>query len=168
MTTLLGRDATEARLRSALSQSARWRSVHLACHGFVDPDRPMLSALAITPGDDDDGMLTALEVFRMKIPSDLVILSACNTARGKVYKAEGIVGLTRAFMFACSPRVLVSLWRVDDAATAALMTKFYERWNPNAVGAATALREAQIFIRSQGKWKHPRFWAAWVLWGLPD
>ena len=70
-------------------------------------------------------------------------------------------------MFAGAPRVLVSLWKVDDEATRALMTKFYERWKAGAP-TATALTEAQAFVKSQEKWKHPYFWAAWSLWGLPD
>ena len=125
----------------------------------------MFSSLALTPSGDDDGFLTALEAFRMKCPADLVVLSACETGKGKMYKAEGIVGLTRAFMFAGAPRVLVSLWKVDDAASASLMTNFYDGFK-KGVPAARALRDAQEFVRAQEKWKHPAYWAAWVLWGL--
>ncbi|MCC7136960.1 MAG: tetratricopeptide repeat protein [Planctomycetes bacterium] len=171
-TTLLGADATEAGLRKALAERKRWRAVHLACHGLVNTERPALSSLAITAAGDDDGFLTCLDVFRMKVPSDLVVLSACETGKGKVVRGEGIVGLTRAFMFAGSPRVLCSLWKVDDAATAALMTKFYELWNPKdgkpGLPTAEALRQAQEHVRSQENWKHPYYWAAWVLWGLPS
>ena len=110
----------------------------------------------------------------MEIPADLAVLSACETGKGKVVKGEGIVGLTRAFMFAGSPRVICSLWKVDDDATKALMIKFYELWNPKdgkGLGTAAALKKAQAFIRDHPghpKWKHPYYWAAWVLWGLPD
>ena len=123
----------------------------------------------------------------MKIPADLVVMSACETGKGKIYKTEGIVGLTRAFMFAGAPRVIASLWKVDDEATQALMIKFYELWNPRAsredpeqgpkgrvegskkgLGAAAALKKAQAYIRGHPKWKHPYYWAAWVLWGLAD
>ena len=169
---LLGADASEAGFRVAVAKRPRWRAVHFACHGLVDPERPMLSSLALTASGDDDGFLTALDVFRMKIPADLVVLSACETGKGKIVKGEGIVGLTRAFMFAGAPRVIVSLWKVDDQATRALMTKFYELWNPKdgSKGLATAasLKRAQEFVASQEKWKHPYYWAAWVLWGLPD
>ena len=169
---LLAADATEARLRAALATRPRWRAVHLACHGLVDAERPMRSSLALTAAGDDDGFLTCLDVFRLKAPSDLVVLSACETGKGKVVGGEGIVGLTRAFMFAGSPRVICSLWKVDDAATSALMTKFYELWNPTdgkaGLPTAEALRQAQAFVRAQEKWKHPYYWAAWVLWGLPD
>jgi len=157
----------------AVRKRPRWRAVHLACHGLIDPERPTLSSLAFTPDGGDDGRLTCLEVFRMKIPADLVVLSACETARGKVYRAEGIVGLMRAFMMAGSPRVICSLWKVDDEATQALMVKFYALWNPpqaKGMPAAAALRAAQSFIRDHPdhpEWKHPCYWAAWSLWGLP-
>ena len=121
----------------------------------------------------------------MRIPADLAVLSACETGKGKVVRGEGILGLTRAFMFAGAPRVICSLWKVDDAATQALMIKFYELWNGEAAlseagkaksngserkgpGAADALKQAQEYIRSQKKWEHPYYWAAWVLWGLPE
>jgi CHAT domain-containing protein len=112
-----------------------------------------------------------LEAFRATFPADLVVLSACETGRGKVAKGEGPVGLVRSFLVAGAPRVVCSLWRVDSDATYALMVKFYALWNPKsgspALGAAEALRQAQAFVRAQPKWKHPYYWAAWVLWGLP-
>ncbi len=166
-TVLLGGEASVAGLRAALPKNPRWRAVHFACHGVIDPDRPLLSALALTPSSGDDGLLCAVDVFRMRIPADLAVLSACETGKGRVYRAEGIVGLTRAFMFAGAPRVLVSLWKVDDAATRALMKEFYARWNGGA-SPARALREAQASVASQAAWRHPRYWAAWSLWGLPD
>ncbi|MHC4164105.1 MAG: CHAT domain-containing protein [Planctomycetota bacterium] len=109
-----------------------------------------------------------LDVYRMKIPADLAVLSACETAKGKIYKAEGVIGFTRAFMFAGAPRVVVSLWKVDDEATRALMVKFYELWKPGQMATATALQKAQEYVASHEKWKHPYFWAAWQLWGRPD
>ena len=169
---LLGAKASEAGLREALGARKRWRAVHLACHGLVDGERPFQSSLAVTRAGDDDGFLTAQEVLSMKIPSDLAALSACETATGEVVGGEGIVGLTRAFMYAGTPRVICSLWKVDDEATRALMVKFHELWNPKdgkpGLPTAEALRQAQEFVRSQEKWKHPYFWAAWVLWGLPS
>jgi tetratricopeptide (TPR) repeat protein len=186
---LLGKDATESGLRLALSKRPRWRAVHLACHGLVDPERPMLSSLALTPDAEDDGFLSAIEVFRTKIPADLAVLSACETGQGKVYEGEGIVGWTRAFMFAGAPRVLVSLWNVDDRATRMLMEKFYALWGDQGLGAAAALRKAQHFVRDHEEevvdpaasraagrdvttkktpYAAPRYWAGWALWGLPD
>lgn len=190
---LLGTDASEARLRDVVAERARWRSIHFACHALVDPERPTLSSLLLTPSGEDDGFLTALDVLRLKTPADLVVLSACETGKGKIYSGEGIVGLTRAFMFAGATRVVCSLWKVDDEATRALMVRFYELWNPRdgskALGAAAALRAAQEHVRTyeievpdpdasrrEGRsvpkrirpWDHPFYWAAWVLWGVPE
>lgn len=168
---LLGTRANERELASAIPKRKRWRAVHFACHGLINAERPQLSALVISSDEDNDGFLTVHEAFRMKIPTDLVVLSACETGKGKIYRAEGVIGFTRAFMSAGSPRVLVSLWKVDDAATSALMIKFYELWNPEGgagLPAARALKKAQEHIAAQPKWKHPYFWAAWQLWGLGD
>jgi CHAT domain-containing protein len=169
---ITGKAATETGLPAAIRKRKRWRAVHFACHGLVDPERPMLSALALTADEENDGFLTALEIFRTKVPADLVVLSACESGRGRIYKTEGVVGLARAFMFAGSRRVLCSLWKVDDEATRALMVKFYELWNPKdggkGLGAAAALKKAQEHVRGHEKWKHPHYWAAWVLWGLPE
>ncbi len=168
---LLGAEATEARVRAALAEDGRWRAIHFACHGLVDPEEPGRSALAITPDGTDDGFLTGLDIFKLRFAADLVVLSACETGKGKVFRTEGIVGLTHAFMFAGAPRVICSLWKVDDDATRALMVKFYDLWNPKdgkGLSAAAALQKAQEHIRAQPQWKHPYYWAAWVLWGLPD
>jgi CHAT domain-containing protein/predicted negative regulator of RcsB-dependent stress response len=186
-TVLLGQDASERRFREALAKEQRWRAVHLACHGVINPDRPMLSALALSASDEDDGLLSANEVVRLRIPADLVVLSACETAKGKVYAAEGIFGLTRAFMFAGAPRVIVSLWKVDDRATQLLMEEFYVAWKKEGLPAGEALRRAQDRLRRREEetvdleasraarrevrvktrpYENPRFWAGWALWGL--
>ncbi len=161
-TVLLRKRANVAEFKKAIAQRPRWRAVHLACHGTVDANDPMLSALALSGGD-----LTAYDVFGMNIPADLAVLSACETAKGRVYATEGVVGLTRAFFYAGPPRVIVSLWKVDDEATRALMIRFYKEWK-SGKATATALRLAQEHVARQPKWKDPKFWAAWQLWGLPD
>ena len=169
---LIGAKATEAGLRTALKTRPRWRAIHFACHGLVDPERPNLSSLALSPLGDDDGFLTGLEVVSLDMPTDMAVLSACVTGVGRIVEGEGILGLTRAFMFAGAPRVLCSLWEVDDKATSAFMKRFYELWHPPEgtapLSAAAALRAAQEHVRDQEQWKHPYFWAAWVLWGLPE
>lgn len=175
---LLGDDASPTGLKQALAEEEHWRAVHFACHGLIDPKAPLFSALALSQAEGDDGLLLSLDILTMDMPTDLVVLSACQTGRGTIYRSEGIVGLTRSFMVAGAPRVLCSLWNVDDEATRALMVKFYELWNPRPAEGETeapkglppaeALRRAQEHVRSQEKWRHPRFWAAWVLWGLPD
>ena len=160
---LLQREATVARLKSALDSGTRWRALHLACHGLMNPERPDLSALALS-----GSFLRCLDVYRMKVPADLVVLSACETGKGKIFRAEGVIGFTNAFLYAGAPRVIVSLWRVDDKATAALMKKFYELWKDGKMSAAAALKRAQAHVRSHEEWKHPYFWAAWQLWGLGE
>jgi len=162
---LLGSQATIRNLAEVAASRARWSVIHLACHGLIDPDTPTLSALALTPEPGDDGFLTALEVYGMNLAADLVVLSGCNTGRGRFMKGEGLVGLMRAFMCAGAPRVVVSLWKVDDEATQALMTRFHALRKAGR-STARALREAQASIRSEPRWVHPRYWAAWVLWGL--
>jgi CHAT domain-containing protein/tetratricopeptide (TPR) repeat protein len=164
---LLGRQATEEGLRQALAGRTRWRSVHVACHGLFEEERPMLSCLALTAEGDDDGRWTALDIFRTRVPADLAFLSACQTGRGHFVQGEGLVGLTRAFLFAGTPRVICSLWAVDDEATQALVGEFYRRWKAE-VPVARALREAQDAVKKDPRWEHPWFWAAWVLWGLPE
>jgi tetratricopeptide (TPR) repeat protein len=168
---LIGRGATRQALSSALAEK-RWRAVHLACHGLIDPARPTLTNLALTPTADDAGIVTVLDLFRMKVPADLAVLSACQTARGTLFRSEGIVGLTRAFMYAGTPRVICSLWKVPDDATRALMEEFYRLWNAREdekkTSAAEALRRAQKSVAEQPRWRHPYYWGAWVLWGLSD
>ena len=162
-TLLLGKDANRRALAQALAKQARWRAVHLACHGLVDPERPTLSSLALT-----DGKLTAFDVLGLNIAADLVVLSACETGRGQVVRGEGLLGFTRTFMLAGTPRVVVSLWPVEDKAMQALMTEFYRLWKDGKVTAASALAQAQAHVQKQKRWKHPMYWAAWQLWGLPD
>ncbi len=189
---LVGSAASETNVARRVAERERWRAVHFACHGLVDAERPMFSSLALARDADNDGFLTALEIFRLRVPADLVTMSACETAKGRIYRTEGIVGLTRAFMHAGAPRVLCSLWKVDDEATQALMIRFYELWDPKdgteGLDAPAALRKAQAFVRGFKRdevdaeasrkagrtvtkqvrtWQHPYFWAAWVLWGLP-
>jgi len=164
-TLLLGEEATKTRLLAEIAKAERLSVLHLACHGVSDPRNPLLSSLALTPDASGDGALTALEIGGMKIPADLVVLSACDTAKGKVFEGEGVVGFASTFLIAGASRVVVSLWKVDDEATAALMAKFYELRRGGA-DVATALREAQQHLRAQPRWSDPRYWAAWQLWGL--
>ncbi len=167
---VLGDDATEASFRKAMATEEQWRSVHLACHGLLESRAPLLSCLAVTPDSANDGFLTALEIFGMEVKSDLVVLSACETGSGGLNSAEGIIGLTRSFLHAGAPRVIASLWKVDDEATQVLMKRFYEIWNAEsaegvkAPTVAGALRQAQSWVAGQEKWSHPYYWAGWVVW----
>ncbi len=169
---LLGEQATEDALRRALAANGRLRALHLACHGLVDRDQPLHSSLALTAAGDDDGYLTGAELLRLRVDADLVVLSACSSGLGRVARGEGMLGLTRAFMFSGVPRIVASLWKVDDAATTALMLRFYAKWQPKdgspPMPPAEALRDAQAFVRGHPRWSHPRYWAGWVLWGVLD
>ncbi len=166
-TVLVGKDATEGRLERELASRPRWRALHLACHAAVDTRFPLHSAVSLTPDSERDGVLSVLDVFRLRVPADLVVLSACETARGDTVRGEGVTGLVRAFMFAGAPRVVASLWRVEDQATRALMVRFHALWKEGRPAAA-ALRDAQRAVAADPRWGHPRYWAAWVLWGLPE
>jgi CHAT domain-containing protein len=169
---LLGKDATESRFREELGTRKRWRSVHFACHGLVNLENPGWSSLALTPVKNvDDGYLAVGEIVTMRIPADLAVLSACSTAVGPTMRGEGLIALPGAFHHAGTPRVLASLWKVEDKAAREMMDAFYRLWNPKdgkpGIGAALALKKAQQILRDKG-YEHPRHWAAWVLWGLPD
>ena len=161
----------EANRAAAISEElSQYRYVHFATHGLLDTVHPELSGLVLSlvdrDGRDQDGFLSAMEVFNLRLFADLVVLSACRTALGKEIRGEGLIGLTRAFMYAGAPRVVASLWRVDDAATAELMKRFYEGMlGPRRLRPVAALRKAQLAVCQQKRWKHPYYWAGFVLQG---
>ena len=153
-------------LDPALSQ---YRYLHFATHGLLDSDRPSLSALLFSmvdaEGKPQNGFLRANDIYNLKLPAELVVLSACQTGLGKEIKGEGLVGLTRGFMYAGAERVVVSLWNVNDKATAALMTKFYEKMLKQGRRPAAALRAAQVDMWRQKQWQSPYYWAAFAMQG---
>ncbi|MGH9364414.1 MAG: CHAT domain-containing protein, partial [Thermoanaerobaculia bacterium] len=163
-------DANRAAATS--EELGQYRFVHFATHGFLNSIHPELSGLVLSlvdrNGNDQNGFLTALEVYNLKLPVDLVVLSGCRTGLGKDVKGEGLIGLTRGFMYAGAARVLVSLWDVDDEATAELMTRFYDGMlGRRHLSPAAALRAAQISISKEKRWQAPYYWAAFVLQGEP-
>jgi CHAT domain-containing protein len=109
--------------------------------------------------------LRAHEVFNLKLNADVVVLSACRTGLGKEVRGEGLVGLTRGFMYAGSPRVVVSLWNVNDAATAELMTRFYRGMLVDNLRPAKALQTAQVSMLKEQRYSEPFYWAAFTLQG---
>ena len=147
----------------------KYRYVHFATHGLLDSERPGLSSLVLSmvdaQGKQQDGFLRANDIYNLKLPAELVVLSACQTGLGKEIKGEGLVGLTRGFMYAGAARVVVSLWNVNDKATADLMTKFYERMLKQDERPAAALRAAQVEMWKQKQWHSPYYWAAFTMQG---
>lgn len=162
--------ATVPALRDTLTQHAtvRFSVVHFGCHGIVDRQHPAQSVLALTPTAADDGLLDAAEIFRLRIRSDLVVLSACDTAADRHDRGEGLSGLVRAFFYAGTPRVVASLWKVNDTAAPQLMQHFYEHFRTGA-GAAEAVRRAQASLASSpdSRLKTVRARFGWVTFGLP-
>lgn len=148
---------------------SQYRYVHFATHGFLNSVHPELSGLVFSMVDEkgkpQDGFLRANEIFNLKLPAELVVLSACQTGLGKEIKGEGLVGLTRGFMYAGSPRVVVSLWSVSDQATAELMTRFYRGMLKDNMRPAAALRAAQVSLMKEPRWQSPYYWAAFTLQG---
>ena len=145
------------------------RIVHFATHGVLDSERPALSGLILSRVDErgkpQDGYLRQHDIYNMRLDADLVVLSACQTALGKEIKGEGLVGLTRAFMYAGAPRVVASLWQVNDLATAELMKKFYRGMLQQKLRPAAALRAAQLEMSQDPRWASPYYWAGFVLQG---
>jgi CHAT domain-containing protein/Flp pilus assembly protein TadD len=145
------------------------KRIHFATHGVIDLERPEFSGLALTRTDDpsDDGFLRVYEIFNLDLSADLVVLSACETGMGKEVSGEGLVGITRAFLYAGAPSVVVSLWRVADAAAPELMLRFYENLD-RSHDKAEALRQAKLaVIDAGGKYASPYYWAPFVLVGAP-
>jgi CHAT domain-containing protein len=118
-------------------------------------------------GSARNGFLTTQDVFKLKLRAELVAISSCKSGLGKNIRGEGMVGLTRGFMYAGAARVLVSLWDVNDQATSELMAKFYKGIFERHLSPAAALRDAQLSMANSSKWKEPFYWAGFVLQGEP-
>ena len=150
-------------------QLSQYRIIHLATHGVFNGEDPAYSGIILSlvdaKGTPINGFLRLNEIFNLNLPAELVVLSACETGLGKEIKGEGLVGLTRGFMYAGTPRVLVSLWKVDDQATAELMTRFYKLILEKKLPPAQALREAQLQMQTETEWKSPYYWSAFILQG---
>ena len=168
ITPLIGAQATEAQIKQQLPQA---QLIHFATHGLLEYGDPQSSgvldipgAVAFTPGDGEDGLLTATEILEMDLQAQLAILSACDTGRGRI-TGDGVVGLSRSLITAGVPSVIVSLWAVPDSSTAALMTEFYQQLQQGQT-KAQALRQAMLITLQQ--YPEPRSWAAFTLMGSAD
>lgn len=147
----------------------QYRIIHFATHGLLNSEHPELSGLVLSMvdknGNPQDGFLQLQDIYNLNLPADLVVLSACETALGKEIRGEGMIGLTRGFMYAGASRVVASLWKVSDAATASLMADFYRAMETDGMPASAALRAAQIKMWKQKRWNDPYFWAAFQIQG---
>jgi len=154
-------------LNADLSQ---YRYVHFATHGLVNSRNPALSALALSQFDQRGnplagGFLRLDDIYNLNLNADLVVLSACDTALGREIRGEGLVGLSQAFMYAGARGLVLSLWQVSDAATATLMTRFYEHMLKEGASPGDALRAAQLSMAAEHRWDSPYYWGAFVLVG---
>jgi CHAT domain-containing protein len=165
---------TQAREDRFKEEAGNFKVLHLATHGFLDDANPMYSNVALSSGDGgrEDGLLEAWEVLNMELKADLVVLSACETARGRVGGGEGMVGLTWAFFVAGVPTTVASQWKVESASTSQLMLSFHRNLKSAAkdkagFAVARALQQAEIELLHDKKYSHPFYWAGFVVMGDP-
>ncbi|HSE98304.1 MAG TPA: CHAT domain-containing protein [Blastocatellia bacterium] len=162
-----GLNASEHRVKN--SRLDNFRVLHFSTHGFISERNPDRSALILSSseGDGEDGFLQAREIYQLRLASDLVVLSACQTARGQVLAGEGAQGLAQAFFYAGAQSVVASLWNVDDQTTSEFMERFYFHL-ANNMTKAEALRAAKLELMRKDITSAPRFWAAFILIGERD
>lgn len=163
----LDSDATEENVKENPLLSSAQR-LHFAVHGFVNESHPELSGLMLAPGNGSrqDGLLQVYEIFNLQIQANLVVLSACDTALGQNVRGEGLIGVTRAFLYAGATSILVSLWQVADESTVDLMTRFYRDLDKTR-DKAEALRRSKLELIRGQQYDHPFYWAPFVLIGDP-
>jgi CHAT domain-containing protein len=158
-------NASEENFRSP--KSSAYEFIHLATHGLVNPDKPDLSAIYLNSATDStqDGKLYVGEIYNLKLNTNLLCLSACETGIGKYSRGEGILGLGRAFSYAGAQKIVVSLWNVNDASTAIFMENFYSNTIAQEnVNIALSLQKAKSTMIN-GVYNNPYYWAPFVMWG---
>jgi CHAT domain-containing protein len=148
----------------------KYRFIHFATHAVIDPENPHMSAIALSQVDEwgrpVNGLLSAQDIHRLRLSADLVVLSACRTGLGMDAPGEGLLSLTRGFLSSGAARVIVTLWSVEDQATAEMMSRFYRRTlGPQAMTPAAALRATQEEMWREGRWGAPYYWGGFVLQG---
>ena len=162
-------DFEASRATATSSNLSQYKIIHFATHGLVNSTHPELSGVILSlvdeKGNPSNGFLRLTDIFNLKLAANLVVLSACQTGMGQIVQGEGMVGLTRGFMYAGAQRVVVSLWSVDDEGTATLMSSFYQGMLQKGLTPAAALRAAQLELWKQEKWHSPYYWAAFNLQG---
>ncbi|MFL6286002.1 MAG: CHAT domain-containing protein [Pyrinomonadaceae bacterium] len=166
---LVATDFDASREHVLATDLTQYAILHFATHGFLDTKRPENSGLVLSTVDSDgrarNGFVGLQDIYGLRAPVDLVVLSACQTALGKDVRGEGLLSLTRGFMYAGASSVVASLWKVDDEATAELMKQFYTNLLRKGMPPAAALSAAQNSIRRRPEWRSPHYWAAFTLQG---
>lgn len=171
---LVALDFDASRQNATSGVLSRYKILHFATHGLLNPKRPELSGLVLSrfdrTGKPQEGLLLAYEISSLDLPAELVVLSACETGLGETASGEGVASLTQSFMDAGAPRIVVSLWKVSDEATAELMRRFYTGMIEHQLTPPAALRCAQLSMRRHEKWSDPFLWAPFIFqgdWNLP-
>ncbi|HQU85338.1 MAG TPA: CHAT domain-containing protein, partial [Pyrinomonadaceae bacterium] len=166
---LVNVDFEANRENATKDELADYKILHFATHGLLDTAHPELSGLVLSlydkNGKSQDGFLRLNQIYNLKLNSDLVVLSACQTALGKDVRGEGLIGLTRGFMYAGANRVVASLWKVDDAATAEFMKIFYQNLLQKNLKPSTALHAAKLEMKKIPRFRAPYFWAGFTIQG---
>jgi CHAT domain-containing protein len=162
-----GFDATR---RFAMSgELEQFGIIHFATHGMVNNDNPELSGLILSlydgHGNRQEGFLRLIDIYSLRLKADLVVLSACDTALGRNLDGEGVIGLTRGFLYAGSRRVISTLWQVQDEPTGEFMAVFYQALLRDHLPPGDALRAAQVRMWNSKRWQSPYYWAAFVIYG---
>jgi CHAT domain-containing protein len=163
-------DFDASRAAAGAGDLSEYQIVHFATHGLINNRHPELSGLVLSlvdkQGLPQDGFLRLNDIYNLRLPAELVVLSACQTGVGKEIRGEGLIGLTRGFMYAGARRMMSSLWQVDDAATSELMERFYRGMlGARKLSPAAALRAAQIDMWKQNEWRSPYYWAGFAVQG---
>ena len=160
---------SDAREEIAKREVSKYRIVQFAAHGILDDVNPMYSRLVLAQkadNRDEDGFLEAREIKELDLDADLVILSACDTARGKISGGEGVIGMTWAAFIAGAPATVASQWKVESSSTTEFMLEFHRQMLANKkISKAEALRRASLKLMKSTKYRHPLYWAPWVLVG---
>ena len=143
----------------------KYQVIHFACHGFLDEKSPLRSSLVLSLDEDreEDGFLQVREIYNLRMNADLVVLSACQTGKGTIERAEGILGLPRIFFYAGAKSVITALWPIGDKSTAFFMKRFYKHLSDGA-DKSRALQNAKVDMVNS-KYSHPFYWAAFILHG---
>lgn len=168
-TTLKALDFDANRETALAPDLGQYRIVHFATHSIIDNERPELSGIVLSrldkTGRPRNGFLRLYDIYNLRLSAELVVLSACETALGGEMKGEGLIGLTRGFLYAGTPRVVATLWNIDDRTTAEMMRQFYEAMLRRGERPAEALRSAQTGLWQRKGWEAPYYWAGFTIHG---